>query len=89
MVTRAMRWGEGRSVVPLYEYRCPACHHAWETLQTSWTSPAPACPACGAVRSERRISTFAVVATPAAGARSAPGPCGSDDCACRRMQDDH
>ena len=69
--------------MPLYEYRCPACRHAWDTLQERWDSPAPACPACGARRSERRLSTFAVVGSPVAGAKPAPGPCGSDSCACR------
>ncbi|HXS83917.1 MAG TPA: zinc ribbon domain-containing protein [Methylomirabilota bacterium] len=73
--------------MPLYEYRCPSCRHAWETLQDRWDSPAPPCPRCNAARSERRLSTFAVVATPASGARSQPGPCGSDDCACRRPPD--
>jgi len=73
--------------MPLYEYRCPACRHGWEELQSRWDSPAPACPACGATRSERRISSFAVVAAAAAGTADPPGPCGSGDCACRRQRD--
>jgi len=70
--------------LPLFEYRCAACRHTWESLQQRWDSPAPVCPGCGASRAERLLSTFAVVAAPVAGTRSAPGPCGSDDCACRR-----
>ncbi|MCE9626365.1 MAG: zinc ribbon domain-containing protein [Candidatus Eisenbacteria bacterium] len=70
--------------MPLYEYGCPGCRHAWESLQDRWDSPAPACPQCGATRSERRLSTFAVVASSASRSATAPGPCGSSDCACRR-----
>ena len=73
--------------MPLYEYECPACRHAWETLQNRWDSPAPPCPACGATQSGRKLSTFAVVATPATASRAAPGPCGSGDCACRTTED--
>jgi putative FmdB family regulatory protein len=70
--------------MPLYEYRCTACRHAWESLLERWDAPAPGCPACGAARAERQLSTFAVVAAPEAGKRSVPGPCGSADCACRK-----
>ena len=69
--------------MPQYEYRCPACRHAWDALLDRWDSPAPVCPACGAGRSERRLSTFAVVGSPAPDLKPAPGPCGRDSCACR------
>ena len=72
--------------MPLYEYACPACRHEWESLLDRWDAPAPTCPACGASRSKRKLSKFAVVATPATASRSTPGPCGSDDCACRRAE---
>lgn len=72
--------------MPLYEYACPDCRHAWESLQDRWDSPAPPCPQCGAVRSERRLSTFAVVA-PSVGRSPAPTEgCGGGGCACRREQ---
>ncbi len=32
--------------MPLYEYRCTACGHRFELLQSSASSPHPACPAC-------------------------------------------
>ena len=73
--------------MPLYEYRCPECRHAWDSLQQRWDSPAPACPACGARRSERRLSTFAVVASGAPAAKAREGACGTDSCACRRERD--
>jgi putative FmdB family regulatory protein len=73
--------------MPLYEYRCPACRHAWDALLSRWDSPAPACPACGAERSERRLSAFAVVSGAPAGGGAAEGACGTGSCACRRERD--
>lgn len=71
--------------MPLYEYGCPDCLFAWESLQARFDSPAPSCPQCGADGSERRVSTFAVVASPAMAPSRAPsGGCGTGDCACRR-----
>jgi putative FmdB family regulatory protein len=68
--------------MPLYEYRCPACRHAWDALLDRWDSPAPDCPACGARRSERRPSAFAVVGSTAPSVKPVPGPCGPGSCAC-------
>jgi putative FmdB family regulatory protein len=70
--------------MPIYEYRCPACSHRYETL-TSRTDRDPPCPRCGATRVERVPSAFAVVSTH--GEAPLRGPCGSDDCACRRPID--
>jgi len=70
--------------MPLYEYGCPDCLHAWEVLLDRHDSTAPDCPLCGAT-AERRVSTFAVVAAPSSRPASpASGGCGSSDCACRR-----
>ncbi len=69
--------------MPLYEYRCPACRHAWDALMDRRDSPAPECPACGAPGAARKPSAFAVVGSPVVGAKPSPGPCGSDACACR------
>jgi putative FmdB family regulatory protein len=44
--------------MPIYEYRCRACRHAFETLVR--TGEAPACPACAATDLERLVSLFAV-----------------------------
>jgi len=72
--------------MPLYEYRCPACRHAWDALQDRWDSPAPVCPACGKSQAQRQFSTFAVVAPGAATEGTPNGACGTGSCACRRDQ---
>lgn len=59
--------------MPVYEYDCPACRHAFEAL--IFGSEKPVCPACGHARPEKRFSTFAV-----SGAQPdlpPPGACGS------------
>ena len=44
--------------MPIYEYRCRACAHAFEALVRGGV--APPCPACGATDLERLLSLFAV-----------------------------
>lgn len=44
--------------MPIYEYRCTACAHAFEALVR--TGDTPTCPACGTANLERLISMFAV-----------------------------
>ena len=44
--------------MPIYEYRCRGCAHAFEALVRSGDTPA--CPSCGAVDLERLVSLFAV-----------------------------
>jgi putative FmdB family regulatory protein len=44
--------------MPIYEYRCRGCAHAFEALLRSGDTPA--CPACGAIDLERLVSLFAV-----------------------------
>ena len=41
--------------MPLYSYRCSACHSLFELLVRA--SDEPACPSCGGARLERQIST--------------------------------
>ncbi len=46
--------------MPLYDYRCRACGHQFETLVRS-QDPAPTdCPKCGAADLERLLSVVAV-----------------------------
>jgi putative FmdB family regulatory protein len=65
--------------MPLYEYVCRACGHAFEELV--FGSEVPACPECSAADAERRLSVFS--ARSGAGERAgfvpAPGPgaCGT------------
>lgn len=46
--------------MPIFEYRCSACSHIFESLQRSAAAPAPACPECGGADVGRMISAFAV-----------------------------
>ncbi|HEX7000041.1 MAG TPA: zinc ribbon domain-containing protein [Gammaproteobacteria bacterium] len=47
--------------MPIYEYRCRACAHAFEELVR--LGETPRCPACGAADPERLFSTSASVST--------------------------
>jgi len=67
--------------MPLYEYRCPKCEVLFDWLQSRPDDVPATCPNCGAAEVTRQLSVFAV---PTPRAASAPGPCGSTDCACRR-----
>lgn len=68
--------------MPIFEYRCRACRERFERLLPRAQGEPPACPRCASREVERLLSTFAVTT---ARRESRPvGPCGSDDCACRR-----
>ncbi|KAF0093662.1 MAG: hypothetical protein E1N59_2650 [Puniceicoccaceae bacterium 5H] len=43
--------------MPLYEYTCQACDHAFEALVQG--SQSPSCPECGSDQLEKKWSTFA------------------------------
>lgn len=45
--------------MPIYEYRCPACSHRFDKLQ-SMTAPGADCPRC-AQPAKRAISVFAAI----------------------------
>ena len=45
--------------MPIYEYTCAACGHAFEHWHAAMNEPAPACPECGGVV-RRRISAPAI-----------------------------
>ena len=42
--------------MPLYDYECRACHHEFETLVRSGSTPE--CPKCHSRDLERQLSTF-------------------------------
>jgi putative FmdB family regulatory protein len=44
--------------VPLYEYRCAACEHEFETLVAAGRADQAVCPACGAGEVRRLLSLF-------------------------------
>jgi putative FmdB family regulatory protein len=46
--------------MPLYEYRCEACHHQFERIQRFSDDPVSVCPACGAGPVVKLISSPAI-----------------------------
>ncbi|MDD4017691.1 MAG: zinc ribbon domain-containing protein [Kiritimatiellae bacterium] len=51
--------------MPIYEYSCSACDHAFEYLARTFSDRPEKCPACGAKKLNKRLSTFApAVAAP-------------------------
>lgn len=43
--------------MPIYDYRCPACQHTFETLVR--TGSTPACPQCGSTTLNKCVSPIA------------------------------
>lgn len=66
--------------MPLYEYVCESCEHAFEVLQSLGAdAEGIVCPGCGHPRVHRQLSTFAA-ATGGGGAAAVAAP--ADGC-CR------
>jgi putative FmdB family regulatory protein len=62
--------------MPIFDYTCKKCHHAFETLVQG--SAKPECPACGSRSLEKQLSVFAVGSRGAGlTARGPAGPCGT------------
>jgi putative FmdB family regulatory protein len=59
--------------MPIYEFVCPDCGHAFEDLVRA--GERPDCPECGGGRAEKRFSTFGVGGSSAASMPA--GPCGT------------
>ncbi|MDX9868130.1 MAG: zinc ribbon domain-containing protein [Kiritimatiellia bacterium] len=59
--------------MPIYEYTCSECGHAFEFLARTLNARPGACPACGARRVRKQLSTFA----PAAATPKGCGSCAS------------
>lgn len=55
--------------MPIYEYTCTACGHAFEHLARTLTDKPEKCPVCGAKKIAKQISTFAA-------AQARPKGCG-------------
>lgn len=74
--------------MPVYEYRCAQCEHAWSDLVSASSTAMPDCPACRSPRVEKLFSVFASsVASPGGDAcATAPRPaCGPGTCGCGRF----
>ena len=61
--------------MPIYEYRCAACDHRFETIVRG--SEAPSCPSCRSTALEKQLSVFAVGAGDGRALPAMPGPCGT------------
>jgi putative FmdB family regulatory protein len=67
--------------MPLYEYRCSACHERFEVLQRMGESSEKVrCPECGAKQVEKQLSTFAAGHGGGGAAASFGGGCGAPAC---------
>jgi putative FmdB family regulatory protein len=53
--------------MPIYEYQCKKCGHAFEHLHNTSDLSAPACPECGAANPEKVLSSFSVNRSPSFG----------------------
>ncbi len=68
--------------MPIYEYRCQKCNHAFEHLARSMgDDPGVVCPECGGKKIERQLSVFAAPQTGGGqplpcDSGPAPGDCG-------------
>lgn len=60
--------------MPIYEYACRQCHHAFEALVRADSTPT--CPQCQSADLEKQLSVFAT-STVADRAPAMASPCGS------------
>ncbi len=56
--------------MPLYEYQCETCDHAFERLVLSKRDESPDCPECGAKKTKRLMSCASIMSS------SGGGSCG-------------
>lgn len=73
--------------MPIYEFKCRKCGHAFETLARNSRDLPAKCPKCGAARPEKQFSTFsasvAADSSPcASGACGLAGACGAGSGGC-------
>jgi putative FmdB family regulatory protein len=61
--------------MPIFEYVCSTCNHAFETIVRG--NEQPACPACEGRDLVKQLSVFAVSANGSNLDRAPVGPCGS------------
>ena len=61
--------------MPIYEYHCSDCGHAFEALVRS--STVPECPSCRSKDLEKQLSVFATTGTSTNAVPMMPSPCGS------------
>ncbi len=62
--------------MPLYEYSCPSCGHAFEELARSADADKAKCPKCGA-KARRQLSVFSAAVAPDRPSGGPPPSCQS------------
>ncbi len=67
--------------MPLYEYVCSSCGHAFELLVRRWDSAA-GCPACQSRDVEKQLSSFSCISPSAP-----PTPCAGGGCDAARCRE--
>ncbi|MBT3194213.1 MAG: zinc ribbon domain-containing protein [Verrucomicrobia bacterium] len=76
--------------MPIYEYVCDVCGHAFEQLQRTLSAPTPSCPACGKTKVSKQFSTFsasvAADASPSCSLGACPSAGGCAGGGCPREQ---
>ncbi len=63
--------------MPLYDYRCKQCGHAFEELVRTMPGPSVLeCPNCGQMTALRQLSTFSTRSRSSGGASTSSAGCG-------------
>jgi putative FmdB family regulatory protein len=64
-------------LMPVYEYRCPACGSSFEKLRKMQEAEAPAdCPLCGSKEASRQLSVCCMSVSGGSNAGPSAGACG-------------
>jgi putative FmdB family regulatory protein len=63
--------------MPIYEFACTQCGHAFETLVK--TGAVAQCPSCSSTQLEKQLSVFATTKVTEAAPAAMSSPCGSCD----------
>jgi len=66
--------------MPIYEYSCSTCNHAFEHLHRTLGEPLPDCPACGASKPTKQFSAFSATVTASTPDHCSMGTCPSGSC---------
>ncbi|MBF0142169.1 MAG: zinc ribbon domain-containing protein [Magnetococcales bacterium] len=69
--------------MPIYDYKCDACQHAFEENHPMSAPPVRQCPACGAEKVRKILSTGGIVGSTKGGQDFSPpaaSPCGGGGC---------
>ena len=62
--------------MPMFEYACPHCGHAFELLVLKRNTDPPECPRCGWKRVDQKFSAFATTAATAKSSSALCAPSG-------------